>query len=58
MPPKNDPKESNHYSCCEGLCVFFSALIVCLTFPISLFICLHTVMEYQRAVIFRFGKFR
>ena len=34
----------------------FSLLLVVLTFPISLFVCLKIVAEYERAVIFRLGR--
>lgn len=36
--------------------IFFCHLLAILTFPISLFVCIKVVQEYERAVIFRLGR--
>uniref|UniRef100_A0A8C9TH92 Stomatin (EPB72)-like 3a n=1 Tax=Scleropages formosus TaxID=113540 RepID=A0A8C9TH92_SCLFO len=50
----------NEYSaglgCCGWLLVLFSLLITLLTFPVSIFMCIKIVQEYERAVIFRLGR--
>merc|ERR1712211_213623 len=48
---------------CLGGCVstflfVLSMLLVCVTFPFSLFVILKQVQEYERAVIFRLGKIK
>ncbi|KAK0406819.1 hypothetical protein QR680_018827 [Steinernema hermaphroditum] len=35
---------------------FFSFILIAVTFPISVFLCIRVVQEYERAVVFRFGK--
>ncbi|MBN3302702.1 STOM protein, partial [Amia calva] len=42
--------------CCGWVLVILSGLFVVLTFPISLFLCIKIVQEYERAVIFRLGR--
>uniref|UniRef100_A0A8D0CMK1 Stomatin (EPB72)-like 3a n=1 Tax=Scleropages formosus TaxID=113540 RepID=A0A8D0CMK1_SCLFO len=42
--------------CCGWLLVLFSLLITLLTFPVSIFMCIKIVQEYERAVIFRLGR--
>ncbi|XP_073473149.1 stomatin-like [Aquarana catesbeiana] len=44
--------------CCGYVLIFFSFLIVLVTFPISLWACIKIVQEYERAVIFRLGRVR
>lgn len=43
-----------------GLCAFLltsiSVLLIIVTFPFSLFLCVKVVQEYERAVIFRLGR--
>ena len=34
----------------------FSMILVAVTFPISIWFCLKTVQEYERAIIFRLGR--
>ena len=51
---------SDDESCC-GKCVagfiwVLSMILICLTFPFSLFLCIKMVQEYERAVIFRLGR--
>ena len=36
----------------------FSMILVAVTFPISIWFCLKTVQEYERAIIFRLGRWR
>lgn len=41
---------------CHTLLYLLSMLLVVVTFPLSLFVCLKIVAEYERAVIFRLGR--
>lgn len=43
-------------SCIGGLIWVISMLLICCTFPFSLFVTVKQVQEYQRAVIFRLGR--
>merc|ERR1711963_229108 len=43
-------------ACIEGLIWVISMLLVCCTFPFSLWVCMKQVQEYERAVIFRLGR--
>ena len=62
----NLPKiESNDYEsrsgsnkCCTALLKIFSVFLIILTFPLSIWMCIKIVREYERAVIFRLGKTR
>jgi hypothetical protein len=49
-------------SCCGGLigAVFWaiSIFFILLTFPISIFMCIRIIQEYERAVIFRLGRIK
>jgi len=42
--------------CCGWLLTLFSWLVVVMTFPLSLCVCMKVVTEYERAVIFRLGR--
>ena len=42
--------------CCGVILQIFSWILVICTFPLSLFVCLKMVQEYERAVIFRVGR--
>ncbi|KAF5286582.1 hypothetical protein FQA39_LY16265 [Lamprigera yunnana] len=44
--------------CIKILAIAGSAIILVLTFPLSLFWCFKVVQEYERAVIFRLGRLR
>lgn len=64
-PPPVLPRVSNHYQAeknssglgfCGWVLTIFSWILVMLTFPMSLCICLKVVQEYERAVIFRLGR--
>ncbi|EDW15978.2 band 7 protein AGAP004871 isoform X1 [Drosophila mojavensis] len=50
--------ESSGGTTFEKIAIFFTWLVVVLTFPISIFFCFTTIPEYQRAVIFRLGRVR
>ncbi|XP_018619694.2 erythrocyte band 7 integral membrane protein-like [Scleropages formosus] len=52
--PEDD--SSAGLGCCGWLLVLFSLLITLLTFPVSIFMCIKIVQEYERAVIFRLGR--
>ena len=41
----------------EIILTTISYILCCFTFPFSLMFCLKVVQEYERAVIFRLGKF-
>jgi len=43
-------------SFCAGVLTFISVLLIIVTFPISIFLCIKIVQEYERAVIFRLGR--
>ncbi|XP_077336200.1 stomatin-like [Lithobates pipiens] len=49
---------SEGIGCCGYVLIFFSFLMVLVTFPISLWACIKIVQEYERAVIFRLGRVR
>ncbi|XP_028656007.2 stomatin [Erpetoichthys calabaricus] len=42
--------------CCGWILVILSYLMVIVTFPISIWMCIKIVQEYERAVIFRLGR--
>ncbi|XP_041664025.1 stomatin (EPB72)-like 3a [Cheilinus undulatus] len=42
--------------CCGWLLVILSLLFIIPTFPLSIFLCVKIVREYERAVIFRLGR--
>ena len=44
--------------CCSLLLSLLSMLVVMITLPISLCLCIKVVQEYERAVIFRLGRLR
>ncbi|XP_028588217.2 podocin [Podarcis muralis] len=41
---------------CEWLLVILSLLLLIVTFPISIWFCMKIVREYERAILFRFGR--
>ena len=43
---------------CSSLLALLSMLLVMVTLPASLFLCIKVVQEYERAVIFRLGRLR
>ncbi|XP_072558371.1 stomatin-like isoform X2 [Paramormyrops kingsleyae] len=52
----NSGAHSGSLGCCGWILVILSGIFVLLTFPISIFLCLKIVQEYERAVIFRLGR--
>jgi len=48
--------ESGCGACVEGFLWVLSMIFIILTFPLSLFVTMKQVQEYERAVIFRLGK--
>ncbi|KAF8566392.1 hypothetical protein P879_05072 [Paragonimus westermani] len=49
-------KKSQSFDICSALLIILSYAIIILTFPLSLFVCVKVVAEYERAVIFRLGR--
>uniref|UniRef100_H3AKB3 Zgc:112408 n=1 Tax=Latimeria chalumnae TaxID=7897 RepID=H3AKB3_LATCH len=49
---------SNSIGCCGWFLIIFSYLMVIVTFPVTIWVCLKIVKEYERAVIFRLGRIR
>lgn len=43
---------------CSVLLTIISVFLIVITFPISLFMCIKVVQEYERAVIFRLGRIK
>ncbi|XP_062973159.1 podocin [Elgaria multicarinata webbii] len=41
---------------CEWILVILSLLFIIVTFPISIWFCMKIVQEYERAILFRFGR--
>ncbi|XP_039601813.1 stomatin-like [Polypterus senegalus] len=57
-PKVEDPQDtaSNGVGCCGIILIFISFLFVFMTFPLSIWLCIKIVKEYERAVIFRLGR--
>ena len=51
-----EKSEQQGSSFCEHILVALSYLLVAITFPFSMFVCLNVVQEFERAVLFRLGK--
>ncbi|XP_061682801.1 stomatin (EPB72)-like 3a [Syngnathoides biaculeatus] len=51
-----EDKTSGRLGCFGWILVVISLLFIGLTFPITLFMCVKIVKEYERAVIFRLGR--
>lgn len=63
QPKRQQTKESTSLSVeqasigvCGQLLLLFAYLIILLTFPFSLLVCIKVIQEYERAVIFRLGR--
>ncbi|XP_036385856.1 erythrocyte band 7 integral membrane protein-like [Megalops cyprinoides] len=41
---------------CEWILVILSSLLIIITLPVSIWLCIKTVKEYERAIIFRLGR--
>ena len=54
--------EEDDSGCCGGFVAIFiqviSMILIICTFPLSLFVTVKMVQEYQRAVIFRLGRIK
>ncbi|XP_017845865.1 band 7 protein AGAP004871 isoform X2 [Drosophila busckii] len=59
-PPRQHIKTSDDAPTCsvERCATVFSYILVAIFFPISIFFCIITVREFNRAVIFRMGRLR
>nr|XP_043888867.1 stomatin-like [Solea senegalensis] len=51
-----EDKKAGKLGCCGWLLVIISLLFIIPLFPITLFMCVKIVQEYERAVIFRLGR--
>ncbi|EFO82509.1 CRE-STO-1 protein [Caenorhabditis remanei] len=51
--PSQEPRERG---CTELFCIAMSYILIFLTFPVSVCMCIKIVQEYQRAVVFRLGR--
>ncbi|XP_076823161.1 stomatin-like [Clavelina lepadiformis] len=48
--------EGTEYGCCGWALLILSLIIIVLTFPVAICMCVKVVQEYERAVIFRLGR--
>lgn len=46
------------YNCCGWFLIIISFFFMLITFPISVWLCIKIVKEYERAVIFRLGRIK
>ncbi|GAA6232742.1 erythrocyte band 7 integral membrane protein-like [Lates japonicus] len=53
-----EEKNSGSLGCCGWILVLISLLFIIPTFPLSIFMCVKIVKEYERAVIFRLGRIK
>ncbi|KER31525.1 hypothetical protein T265_02290 [Opisthorchis viverrini] len=53
---KNSSQKPREFGICSALLIIMSYVLIILTFPLSLFVCIKVVAEYERAVIFRLGR--
>ncbi|XP_022109892.1 erythrocyte band 7 integral membrane protein-like [Acanthaster planci] len=53
MQERNDVGQM---TCCTYVLWFFSVLFISLTFPLTIWFCLKTIAEYERAILFRLGR--
>jgi len=51
-------REVEENGLCSVLLTIISVFLIIITFPISLFMCIKVVQEYERAVIFRLGRIK
>lgn len=52
----SNPWDGGDVGCCGYILRFLSLVVIALTFPFSLCLCIKVVQEYERAVIFRLGR--
>lgn len=50
--------EAEPYGLCAKILIIISYILTIITFPISVFMCIKIVNQYERAVIFRLGQLR
>lgn len=50
--------EAEPHGACAQILIVLSYLLTIITFPISVFMCIKIVQQYERAVIFRLGQLR
>ncbi|XP_025048227.1 podocin isoform X2 [Alligator sinensis] len=48
--------KSSGLGICEWLLTILSLLFIIMTFPVSIWFCMKVVREYERAIVFRFGR--
>ncbi|GAA55062.1 mechanosensory protein 2 [Clonorchis sinensis] len=53
---EDSSQKSREFGICSALLIIMSYALIILTFPLSLFVCIKVVAEYERAVIFRLGR--
>ncbi|XP_055501236.1 stomatin-like isoform X1 [Leucoraja erinacea] len=53
---KEEKQDEAGYGWCAWMIIIGSVMLVLATFPVSIWFCLKTVQEYERAVIFRLGR--
>ncbi|XP_076001992.1 stomatin (EPB72)-like 3a [Genypterus blacodes] len=51
-----EEKNSNNMGFCGWVLICVSLFFIIVTFPVSIFMCVKIVQEYERAVIFRLGR--
>ncbi|XP_048840490.1 stomatin-like [Brienomyrus brachyistius] len=51
-----DGEQTGDIGCCGWILVILSVIFMLFTLPVSIFLCLKIVQEYERAVIFRLGR--
>ncbi|OBS67223.1 hypothetical protein A6R68_04248 [Neotoma lepida] len=56
LPPPSRYNPKAELGPCGWLLVAFSFLFIVITFPISIWICIKIVKEYERVIIFRLGR--
>jgi lipopolysaccharide/colanic/teichoic acid biosynthesis glycosyltransferase len=51
-------QENNEFGgdCCGVFILASSIILIIVTFPVSIFMCIRVIHEYERAVIFRLGR--
>ncbi|XP_062514935.1 band 7 protein AGAP004871-like isoform X2 [Corticium candelabrum] len=55
---EEEVEEGGCSTCCSLCLTILSWILIILTFPLSMFVCLKVVNEYERAIIFRLGRLK
>jgi erythrocyte band 7 integral membrane protein len=58
MDSENRNKEKRPQGCCAWLLIIFSTFLIAILFPITIWFCVKTVQQYERAAIFRLGRLK